>query len=106
MRAAFDHRQLAVAVGQRLGGAADALLGPRCLGQRAVGVEGNRLARGVDLAGFLLVAADRRVRQPGIMRHHRVRIVIEDAADDFLGDVHVDQAGSQRYLYRTSQSAW
>src|ERR1019366_3682908 len=83
-------------VGERLGGAADALLGPRCLGQRAVGVESNRLAGGADLAGFLPVAADRRVRQPGVMSRHRVRIVIEDAADDFLRDVHVDQAGSQR----------
>ena len=58
VRAGLLDRQAAVAVGQRLGDAAESLLGPGRLGQRAVRVEGDGLALDVDLAGGFPVPAD------------------------------------------------
>ena len=49
----------------------------------------------VDLAGCLPVPTDGRVVQPGVVSRHLRRVVIEDAADNFLGHVPVDQPSAQ-----------
>lgn len=67
MRAAFLHGKAAVAVWERLGGAAEPLLSPVRLGQRAAGVDGDVLALDVDLAGLLPVAADGGVVEAGVV---------------------------------------
>ena len=70
VRAAPVDGQVAIAVGQGLGDARETLLGPRSLGQRPAGAEGDGLAVDVDLAGGFPVAAHRGVVQPGVMRSH------------------------------------
>ena len=95
MWAGLLNRQAAEAVGQGLGGPAQPLLGPGRLGQRSVGVNGNVSAGDVDLACRLPVPTDGRVVQPGVVSRHLRRVVIEDAADDFLGHVPVEQPSAQ-----------
>ena len=94
MRAALLHRQPAVAVGQRLGGAAEALLGPGGFGERAVGVEVTVR----PVTSTLRAASQCRrtvvVVQPGVVGGHLRRVVVEDAAHDFLRNVAVDQPGA------------
>ena len=61
MRAGLLDRQPAEPVGQRLGGAAEALFGPGSLGERPFGIDQDTLAADVDLAGSFPVAANRGV---------------------------------------------
>jgi len=95
VRAGLLHREPAEAVGQRLGCAADPLLGPRGLGQRTGGVQRHHLAVDVDLACPLPVPADRGVAEAGVAGCHHVRVVVQDPPDDLLGDVPVDQLGAE-----------
>src|SRR6266568_146506 len=95
VRAGLLDRQPAVAVGQCLGRAADPLPGPRGAGERPVGVQRDVFARGVDFPGVVPVAADGGVGQPGIVRGHRVRVVVEDPPDNLLRDIFVDQGGAE-----------
>ena len=95
VRAGLLHRQPAEAVGQRLGGPAEALFGPGRLGERPAGVDRDGLAGDVDLAGGFPVPADGGVVQPGVVGGHLRGVVIEDAPHDFLRDVPVDQTGAR-----------
>jgi hypothetical protein len=95
MRAGLLHREPAEPVGQRLGHAPETLFGPAGLGERPVRGDGDSLAAGVDLAGFLPVAADGAVVQPGVVGRHLTRGMIKEDLDDFLRDVAVDQPGRE-----------
>lgn len=53
-------------------------------------------AADVDLPRGLPVATDGGVVQAGVVGSHLRGVVVEDAADHFLGDVSVDEAGPQR----------
>ena len=96
VRAGLDHRELAVPVGQCLGGAATAVFCPGGLAERPVRADADGLPGGSDLAGFVPVLADGLVRQPGVVRRHVRRVVVEDLLHHMLGDVPVDQRCSQR----------
>ena len=67
VRAALLDGQPAVAVGQGLGGAAEALFGPGGFGERPGGVESDCAAVDVDLAGGFPVAAHGGVVQSGVV---------------------------------------
>ena len=95
VRAAFLHRQSAVAVRQRLGGHPVAGLGPLRLGQRPVGVDVDPLALDVDLGGLFPAPAHGLVGDPGVVRGHLGRLVVEQDADDLLRDVAVDQPAGE-----------
>src|SRR6266511_683925 len=95
VRAALLDRQAAVAVGERLGRPAEPLLGPGRFGERPVGVQGDGLALGVDLAGLFPVAAHGLIVQPGVMGRHGMRVMVQDSPDDLLRHVVVDQPGAQ-----------
>src|SRR6266852_2035961 len=91
MRTGLDQRQLAVAVRQRLRRPGQLLFRPGGVAERPVRADRDRLPGSIDLAGFFPVLADGLVRQPGVMRGHLGRVVIEDFLHDMLGDVTVDQ---------------
>jgi hypothetical protein len=96
VRASADHRKLAVAVRQCLGGQGQPLFRPGGVAERAVGADLDGLALGVDLAGPLPVLADGVIGQPGIVGCHFSGVVVEYFLPDVLGDITVDQDRSQR----------
>jgi hypothetical protein len=96
MRACPDEGELAVAVGQRLRRPGQPVPGPGGVAERPVWADGDSFAAGVNFACSFPVLAHRGVVQPRVMRSHGRGVMIEDLADDFLRDVPVDQAGSQR----------
>jgi len=88
-------RQPAEPVGQCLGRPAETLLGPGSLGEWPGGVDHDCLTGDVDLAGCFPVPPDGGVVQPGVVRGHLRRVMIEDAPHHLLGDVPVDQPGAE-----------
>jgi len=106
MRAAFLHGKAAVAVRQCLGGAAESLLGPGRLGQRAAGVDRDVLAFSIDLPGFLPVPTDGGVVEPGVVGCHLAEGVVEQDPHYLLGSVPVDEPGAESYLYSFLRNAW
>ena len=99
VRAALLHGQSAVAVGQGLGGAAESLFGPGCLGEWPGRLESDCGAMDVNFSGGFPLAAHGGVVQPGVMRGHLGGVVIEDSAHDLLRDVTVDQAGAHMWRH-------
>ena len=96
VRAGLHERQSTVTIWQCLGRTREALLRPRRLGERSSRIEGDDFPADVDLAGPFPVPSDRLIREPGVMGHHLVRVVIEKLADDLLRDIEVDQGRAQR----------
>jgi hypothetical protein len=65
------------------------------LGQRPVGLDVDAFALDVDLGGLFPAAADGLVGDPGVVRGHLGRVVVEEYPDDLLGDVMVDQPAGE-----------
>jgi hypothetical protein len=77
VRAALLHRQSAVAVGQGLRGAAEALFGPGGLGDLPGRVENDCGAMDVDLASRLPLAPHGGVVQAGVVAGHLRGVVLD-----------------------------
>ena len=96
VRAGLHERQAAVAVGERLLGAGDALLHPGRLLQRPVERERDPLTADVDaLVPARDLAAQRLVVQLGVAGRHVDRGVVEQLLDHRQRHAVVDHAGAE-----------